>query len=634
LSAIPGSLQAALADRYRIDRELGRGGMATVYLAHDLRHDRPIALKVLRPELAATLGPERFLHEIRIAAGLQHPHILPVFDSGEAGTREAGGGQLWYTMPYVEGETLRQRLLREKQLPLEDATRIALQVLSALEYAHGHGVIHRDIKPENILLEGDQAVVADLGIARAMGAVGEDRLTETGHSLGTPAYMSPEQACAERNIDRRTDIYSLGCVLYEMLAGEPPYSGPTPQVIVARRLTEPPPSLRTIRDVPQGLEQAIHRALARNPADRFGTAGDFARAISESTTAAAGIARRRLAAAPLRWRVLKPLLGALLLTLALGLAWIAYRRLATTRPLSATRLAVLPFSVRGSESFSYLTEGLVDLLSRDLDGAGELRTIDPGTVLTAVARSGNGVLDVERGRTIAQRVGAGLYVLGSVHAAGGRLRLQATLYDWAAPRAEAQTHVTVEGDSSRLFELVDRLSAQLLVKRESGPVSRLAETAAITTHSLVALKDYLEAERRLRSASLQPARLDSAITVFQRAATQDSTFALALYRMAVAAGWANRPTLATAAAERALRLSDRLTERDRRLLTAYADFRRGAADSAEQQYRAILRDYPDDLEALFQLGDVLYHYNPLRGRPRGEARELLSQVLDLDPGFL
>ena len=217
------ALEAALADRYRIERELGRGGMATVYLAQDLRHDRPVALKVLRPELAATLGPERFLHEIRIAAGLQHPHILPVFDSGDA------AGQLWYTMPYVAGETLRERLIREKQLPLDDARRIALQVLSALEYAHGHGVIHRDIKPENILLEDDQAVVADLGIARAMSAVGEDRLTETGLSLGTPAYMSPEQACAEPNLDRRTDLYSLGCVLYEMLVGERPTQARRPR---------------------------------------------------------------------------------------------------------------------------------------------------------------------------------------------------------------------------------------------------------------------------------------------------------------------------------------------------------------------------------------------------------------------
>lgn len=620
---------AALADRYRIERELGRGGMATVYLAHDLRHARPVALKVLRPELAATLGPERFLHEIRIAAALQHPHILPVFDSGDA------AGQLWYTMPYVEGETLRQRLIRERQLPLDDARRIALQVLSALEYAHSHGVIHRDVKPENILLEDDQAVVADLGIARAMSAVGEDRLTETGLSLGTPAYMSPEQACAEPNLDRRTDIYSLGCVLYEMLAGEPPYTGPTPQAIVARRLTEPPPRLRTVRDVPESLERAIHRALARNTADRFATARDFGRAITAETTGPGPGGSLRATPAPWR-RAPKALVRALLLTLTLGLAWIVYRRAApTVPPVSASRLAVLPFAVRGSGGFSYLAEGMVDLLSRDLDGAGDLRTVDAGTILTAAAQNHrDGVLDVERGRIVARRVGAGLYVLGSVHAVGERVRIQAALYDVADASAGAKTQATVEGDSARLFELVDRLSAQLMVKRGRGAVTRLSETAAITTRSLVALKAYLDGERRLRAASLQPVRIDSAITMFQQAITEDSTFALAQYRMAVAAGWANRPAMATAAAGRALTLSDRLTERDRRLLTAYVDFRRGAANSAERQYRAILHDYPDDLEALFQLADVLHHYNPLRGRPRGEARELFTQVLDLDPGFL
>jgi serine/threonine-protein kinase len=537
-------------------------------------------------------------------------------------------------MPYVEGETLRDRLRREKQLPLEDARRIALQVLSALEYAHSHGVIHRDVKPENILLEDDQAVLADLGIARAMNAVGEERLTETGLSLGTPAYMSPEQACAEPNIDRRADIYSLGCVLYEMLAGEPPYSGPTPQAMIARRLTEPPPRLRTIRDAPESIEQAIHHALARNAADRFATARDFARAITQTETTDSGSPRRRVAY-PAAWRKApKAFVGALLLALAAALIWIVYRsRDAPVSPVSANRLAVLPFVVRGSGSLSYLAEGMVDLLSRDLDGVADLRTIDAGTILTAAAPNvRGGALDVEQGRTVARRVGAGLYVLGSIHAVGGRVRIQAALYDGAGAGTEAQTHASVEGDSTELFEVVDRLSAQLLVNR--GPGTRLAETAAITTRSLAALKAYLEAERRLRAASLQPAKIDSAITMFQRAVTEDSTFALAHYRLAVAAGWANRPGMATAAAKRALTAGERLTGRDRRLLMAYVDFRRGAANSAEHQYREILRDYPDDLEAQFQLADVLYHYNPLRGRARGEARELFDQVLDLDPGFL
>jgi serine/threonine-protein kinase len=251
-------LQASLADRYRIDRELGRGGMATVFLAHDLKHDRPVALKVLHPELAQVLGPDRFHREIRLCARLQHPHILSVHDSGDA------DGRLWFTMPYVEGEALRGRLERERQLPVNDSLRIAREVADALHYAHQHGVIHRDIKPENILLSGTHALVADFGIARALFSNADDKLTESGISLGTPRYMSPEQAVAERDIDQRTDIYSLGCVLYEMLTGEPPFTGPTPQAVLAKRLSEPVPHLRTGRDVSLALERAVTKALARS----------------------------------------------------------------------------------------------------------------------------------------------------------------------------------------------------------------------------------------------------------------------------------------------------------------------------------------------------------------------------------
>src|SRR5712691_9101040 len=222
-------LQAALADRYALERELGRGGMATVYLARDLRHGRPVAIKVLRPEIAATLGPERFLREIDTAARLTHPHILPLHDSGEA------AGFLFYVMPYVEGESLRDRLSREKQLPLGDALQIAREVADALSYAHSHDVVHRDIKPENILFEAGHAVVTDFGIARAITAAGGETLTGTGIAVGTPAYMSPEQLAGGEHVDGRTDVYSLGCVLYEMLAGEPPFTGPTAQAIQARK---------------------------------------------------------------------------------------------------------------------------------------------------------------------------------------------------------------------------------------------------------------------------------------------------------------------------------------------------------------------------------------------------------------
>src|SRR5512143_3682836 len=271
------SLNAALADHYHVERELGHGGMATVYLAQDLKLPRPVALKVLRPELAAALGPERFLREVRITARLNHPHILPLLVSGEA------RGFLYYVMPYVEGESLRDRLTREKQLPLDDALQIAREVADALSYAHSHGVIHRDIKPENILLESRHAVVADFGIARAVSVAGGERLTGTGLAVGTPAYMSPEQATGESDLDGRSDEYALGCVLYEMLAGEPPFTGPTPQAVVAKRLSTPPPAVSILRDtVPAGVEAALSRALARTPADRWPTAAEFAAALAET----------------------------------------------------------------------------------------------------------------------------------------------------------------------------------------------------------------------------------------------------------------------------------------------------------------------------------------------------------------
>src|SRR5205085_12035099 len=249
-------------------------GMATVYLARDLRHGRPVAIKVLRPEIAAALGPERFLREIALAARLTHPHILPLHDSGQA------GGSLYYVMPYIEGESLRDRLEREGQLALEDALRITREVASALGYAHSRDVVHRDIKPENILLSGGEAVVADFGIARAITQAAGSKLTETGIPIGTPAYMSPEQASGGGPIDGRSDVYSLACVLYEMLVGEPPYTGPTAQVVIAKRFTDPVPSVRRLRDtIPPTMDAAITKALAKAPTDRFATAAQVGEAL-------------------------------------------------------------------------------------------------------------------------------------------------------------------------------------------------------------------------------------------------------------------------------------------------------------------------------------------------------------------
>jgi tRNA A-37 threonylcarbamoyl transferase component Bud32 len=286
-------LATALADRYRIERELGQGGMATVYLAQDLRHDRKVAIKVLRPELAAVIGAERFLREIKTIANLQHPHILGLIDSGEV------NGTAYYVMPFVEGESLRDRLNREKQLPIADAVRLASEVAAALDYAHRHGVIHRDIKPENVMLHDGSALVADFGIALAVSSAGGSRMTETGMSLGTPHYMSPEQAMGEREITARSDVYALGAMTYEMLTGDPPFTGSTAQAIVAKVMTdEPPPPSRHRKAIPPHVEDAVLTALEKLPADRFASAADFSAGLRNAgtTSASRAIARRGAAA--------------------------------------------------------------------------------------------------------------------------------------------------------------------------------------------------------------------------------------------------------------------------------------------------------------------------------------------------
>ena len=314
-------LRAALADRYRVERELGAGGMATVYLAHDVRHDRNVAIKVLHPDLGAALGGERFLSEIRTTARLQHPHILPLLDSGDA------GGLLYYVMPFVTGETLRARLDRERQLAVDDAVRIAREVADAIAYAHGLGVVHRDVKPENILLQGGHALVADFGIALAVQQAGGQRLTQTGLSLGTPQYMSPEQAMGERTIDARSDVYSLGAVTYEMLAGEPPFTGATVQAIVAKLLTDAPRALTQLRrSVPPNVEAAVAKSLEKLPADRFESAAEFARALATpafraADTAAASSQRDR----GLRWRRAAAVLALAVVGLGTVAGWALWR---------------------------------------------------------------------------------------------------------------------------------------------------------------------------------------------------------------------------------------------------------------------------------------------------------------------
>ncbi len=336
MNADPSRLAAALADRYRIERELGAGGMATVYLADDLRHDRKVAIKVLRPELAAVIGAERFLSEIKTTANLQHPHILPLFDSG------AADSYLFYVMPFVQGISLRDRMSREKQLPIAEAIRIACEIAAALDYAHRHGIIHRDIKPENILLHDGSALVADFGIALAASKAGT-RMTETGMSLGTPQYMSPEQAMGERELDARSDVYALGCVTYEMLTGEPPFSGPTAQAIVAKVMTAEPTDVTSLRrTIPMHAADAVRTALQKLPADRFASAAEFAAALANPAFGATAAPRSRRAAsgsAVQRSRVATALPWVLVAALAVTLLWLARRGAANDAPTGPVRFA-------------------------------------------------------------------------------------------------------------------------------------------------------------------------------------------------------------------------------------------------------------------------------------------------------
>jgi TolB-like protein len=410
----PASISEALAGRCTLDRELGRGGMATVYLATDLKHQRQVALKVLRPELAAVLGGERFLREITLTAGLHHPHILPLLDSGEA------AGFLFYTMPFVAGESLRQRLTREKQLPVEEALRITREVADALDYAHRQGIIHRDIKPENILLEGGHALVADFGIARAVSATDTQKLTETGLAIGTPGYMSPEQATATKEIDGRTDIYSLGCVLYEMLVGETPFTGPSAQVVLARKLNEPLPRISVAREtVPPAVEQAVARALARLPADRYQTAAEFGAALAPGSLASYAPVTRRIPAR--RWVV--PAAAAVLLTVAVALVVPRLRSRQTISPIDAPRepVLVVPFEVKAADpaladAGTRLATEITDAIAQE--GIGTVAAAGDGTA------PGGAPADHQR---LARQSKAATLVTGTIYQRGDSVEVQARL---------------------------------------------------------------------------------------------------------------------------------------------------------------------------------------------------------------
>jgi TolB-like protein/tetratricopeptide (TPR) repeat protein len=504
-------LQASLAGRYVIERELGRGGMATVYLARDLQHERPVAIKVLHPELAASLGAERFQREIRLAAKLQHPHILGVYDSGSVGE------YLWFSMPFVEGESLRDRLTREGQLTIPEAVRITREAALALDFAHRHGVVHRDIKPENILLIDGQAMVADFGIARALQS-GDESLTQTGMSIGTPAYMSPEQASGERNVDARTDVYSLGCVLYEMLAGEPPFAGPTAQAVIMRVMTENARSLSAVRStVTPQLAATIVQAMAKSPADRFSTSAEFARALESAAVTTASLPS---APAPRRPKWLGIGIATVAVAAIAAIAAIAFRQ--NTAHAGARRIAVLPFENAGRVEDEYFADGMTDEVRSRL-------SVINGLQVTARASTSQYKKSTKDLRDIGRELEVEYLLTGTVRWSKdnnvSRVRVTPELIEvangankWSQPYDTVISNVfdVQAGIATRVADALDVALAVPLQQR----------IARRPTSNLDAYDEFLKGEQITKSIGAgDMITLSSGLEHYQRAVALDSMFA-------------------------------------------------------------------------------------------------------------
>jgi serine/threonine-protein kinase len=626
-------LRAALADRYTLERELGRGGMATVYLAQDVKHGRQVALKVLRPDLAAALGSGRFLTEIEIAAKLSHPHIVPVYDSGQA------DGLLYFTMPFIDGRSLRRRLNDESRIPVDEALQITLQVATALSYAHRQGIVHRDIKPENILFSGGMAVVADFGIARALNAAVGSGLTTSGFPLGTLGYMSPEQAAGARSLDGRSDLYSLGCVLYEMLVGKPPERWLDRKSLDTGRVADAKPEEREQLDsLPDPVERLLVRTLAQDPEARFASADEFMVAIGGATEGRIVVPTPpdpvRPPKPPIRWRPLAAVAAAVVVVAAAVTVAIQWR---SGPALDPDLIAVVPFDVLGPDLATW-REGLVDLLSGPLDGAGPLRSVPPSTVI----RQWDGRADPVTAAKAGADLGAGLVLFGRVVSAGSdSARVVATLLDVGARRPMAEFELRDQADR------VDRLADSLVV----GVISELSRTRGISgwrplslgSSSPVALKAFLEGEQHYRRFSL-----DSATLYYRRSIAADSGFALAHSRLAQTTGWSmDFDEESVPAMLRAGALNHGLARRESLLLVADSlwgsltpprfagtDLDWARLGRIFQTLNAATLQYPTDPQAWYTLGEVRYHFGATLGTSRDGAKAAFDRTLELDSSFV
>jgi len=629
-------LQAALGSAYRVERELGGGGMSRVFLAEETRLARKVVVKVLPPELAAEISVDRFNREIQLSASLQHPHIVPLLAAG------GEGDVLYYTMPFIEGEALRTRLAREGELPVRDAVRILKDVADALAYAHARGIVHRDIKPDNVLLSGNHALVADFGVAKAVSqAKGQSGLTSVGVALGTPAYMAPEQAAGDPNIDHRADIYAFGAMAYEMLGGRPPFTGLSPHQMLAAHIMEPVPPLTDTRpSVPPTLAELVMRCLEKNPPDRPQTAAEVYQVL-ESLATTSGSATVTSARATLRHVLRRPrnrrvALGAGAVLLAL-VAWLALRP-AAAAVLDPNRVAIAPFDVVGGGELGLWREGLVDVLSRSLDGAGPLRTVSP----TFIVRRWSGRADAASAQALGRSTGAGTVVFGGLVSAGAdSVRLTATVLDVATGTPAGE--IELREASARMDRLADSLTVWVL--RELGRTRAIGvvRSASLGSKSLPALKAFLQGEQFLRRSEW-----DSALAYQQRAIALDSGFALAWSHAGMAAGWqhAANDSLSRTYKLRAGALNHGLAPRESLVvqseslaavvyagpvqlgvrLFGYGRRMIGTLDEA-------VRRYPNDPELWYMLGDARYHAGSMAGLSPRASLVAFDRAIALDSAF-
>jgi serine/threonine protein kinase/tetratricopeptide (TPR) repeat protein len=606
------TLKTALAGRYELRHEIGRGGMATVYLALDHRHGGRVAIKVLHPELGSTMGGPRFLREIQIAARLQHPNILPVLDSGEA------AGTSYFVMPFVEGESLGQRLTRETRLPVDEAVRLIAEVADGLQHAHEAGFVHRDIKPGNILLSHGHAILADFGVARALDVSSAERLTDSGLAVGTVAYMSPEQAGADK-VDGRSDIYSLGCVLYETLAGSPPFTGPSAQAIMARNAIDPVPSIRTVRPgVPPALEAAITRALAKVPQDRFASAREFREEILRAATTPTGSALPPTVPTARRRPSRLPLILAAVLVVAAVAVWLR----GNSRPaLDPNRVMVFPFVLPSDWSgASTAGEDVATIIGSAMDGAGSLRWVDGWQLLQPAARDNIRLLSVQDAMAIARSQRCAYAITGRIVARGDSAEVYLELHDVAGDsvivRAPGQA-VPVSESWRGGMRAVTRILPSLI------PTAVPDVEATWASRPPQAVAHFLEGE-----AAFRRVRLPEALAAFEAAIAADSTFGLAAMRGAQVAAWDHQPRQAQAILGVALRQP--LSERDQLFGRGFLAYLDGRTDSAVINLRAALALDSSMVVAWLQLGEVYMHRLPAEGATDSLAEAAFEQARALD----